>query len=148
LVLVANVISRPIDVIRFLFQCGLSLKRAHDVLDRICAGAHIPVELRGDTGAIVGKLARLGVSARVLRMPDVDIKRVREAQNLSQPEFATLYGLEVDTLRNWEQGRNAPDRATVVLMKVIETDPDAVLRALTGESGSPQAPSRGKRALV
>jgi DNA-binding transcriptional regulator YiaG len=130
-------------------QCGLSLKRAHDVLTRICEGAYVPVELHGDTSdAIAAKLSELGVSARVIRMPDVDIKRVREAQNLSQPEFATLYGLEVDTLRNWEQGRNAPDRATVVLMKVIETDPDAVLRVLTGESGSPKASPKGRRALV
>ena len=82
---------------------------------------------------IVAGLAELGVSARRIRIPEVDIKTVREAQNLSQPEFATLYGLDVNTLRNWEQGRNVPDRSTTVLLKIIDTNPDAVLQALTAE---------------
>jgi len=71
------------------------------------------------------------VSALAIKSPNVDIKRIRESQNLSQPEFAILYGLELDTLRNWEQGRNVPDRPTRVLLKLIERSPDAVLEALT-----------------
>jgi DNA-binding transcriptional regulator YiaG len=101
-------------------------------LDRISAGTRVPVELRGDSAkAIASELKKLGVSALIIKTPKVDIKRIRESQNLSQPEFATLYGLEVDTLRNWEQGRNVPDRSTMVLLKIIERCPHAVLEALT-----------------
>jgi DNA-binding transcriptional regulator YiaG len=113
-------------------RCGVSLRKAHEILERISAGARVPVEIRGsNAAAIASELKNLGVSARAIKVPSVDIKRIRESQNLSQPEFAILYGLELDTLRNWEQGRNIPDRSTIVLLKVIERCPDAVLEALT-----------------
>jgi len=113
-------------------RSGVSLRKAHEILERISAGARVPVDLRGSTPtAIASELKRLGVSALAIKSPNVDIKRIRESQKLSQPEFAILYGLELDTLRNWEQGRNIPDRPTRVLLKVIERSPDAVLEALT-----------------
>ena len=79
------------------------------------------------------ELSGLGVSAHTIRIPDVDIKRLRDTQKLSQAEFASLYGLELDTLQNWEQGRNIPDRSTKVLMKIIERFPDEVFLALTDQ---------------
>jgi len=131
-ILRANAIPQPVEVARFLMRNGVSLRKAHEILERISAGARVPVELRGPNGtAIVSELKKLGVSALTIKRPNVDIKRIRESQNLSQPEFAILYGLELDTLRNWEQGRNIPDRSTMVLLKVIERCPDAVLEALT-----------------
>jgi DNA-binding transcriptional regulator YiaG len=129
---VANAISQPVEVARSLIRSGVSLRKAHEILERISAGARVPVELRGSSPTtIVSELKQLGVSALPIKSPNVDIKRIRESQNLSQPEFAILYGLELDTLRNWEQGRNIPDRSTMVLLKVIERCPDAVLEALT-----------------
>ena len=130
-ILRANAISQPVEVARFLIRCGVSLRKAHEILERISAGASVPVELRGNAATIASELKKLGVSARAIKVPSVDIKRIRESQNLSQPKFAILYGLELDTLRNWEQGRNVPDRSTMVLLKVIERCPDAVLEALT-----------------
>jgi DNA-binding transcriptional regulator YiaG len=113
-------------------RSGVSLRKAHEILDRISGGARVPVELGGKNAeAITAELKKLGVSALAIKIPNVDIKRIRESQKLSQPEFAILYGLEVDTLRNWEQGRNIPDRSTMVLLRVIEQCPDAVLEALT-----------------
>src|ERR1700736_6002653 len=124
-ILLANAILQPVEVARFLMRSGVSLRKAHEILERISAGARVPVELRGNTPSLIAsELKKLGVSA-------LDIKRIRESQKLSQPEFAILYGLELDTLRNWEQGRNIPDRSTMVLLKVIERCPDAVLEALT-----------------
>ena len=66
----------------------------------------------------------------VFELPDVDVKHLREEQQLSQPDFAHLYGLEVDTVRNWEQGRYEPDGPAKVLLSVIEREPEAVIRAL------------------
>jgi DNA-binding transcriptional regulator YiaG len=131
-ILLANAISRPVEVARFLVRSGVSLRKAHEILERISTGARVPVELRGNTPSVIAsELKKLGVSALAIKSPNVDIKRIRESQKLSQPEFAILYGLELDTLRNWEQGRNIPDRSTMVLLKVIERCPDAVLEALT-----------------
>jgi DNA-binding transcriptional regulator YiaG len=131
-ILRASAISQPVEVARFLMRSGVSLRKAHEILERISAGARVPVELHGrNSAAIASELRKLGVTALAIKNPNVDIKRIRESQNLSQPEFAILYGLELDTLRNWEQGRNIPDRSTMVLLKVIERCPDAVLEALT-----------------
>ena len=36
-----------------------------------------------------------------------DIKNIRSKYNFSQSQFATLLGISVRTLHNWEQGRRA-----------------------------------------
>lgn len=58
------------------------------------------------------------------------IKRIRAARGLSQAEFADVFGLPAGTLRDWEQGRRRPDRAALAYLRVIEREPEAVLRAL------------------
>jgi DNA-binding transcriptional regulator YiaG len=133
-VLVANEITRPVELARVLVRRGVSLRKAHDILNRISEGACVPVELSGDSSkAVTSELSELGVSACVIHVPDVNIKHLRDTQKLSQAEFASLYGLELDTLQNWEQGRNIPDRSTKVLMKIIERFPDEVFLALTDQ---------------
>jgi DNA-binding transcriptional regulator YiaG len=133
-VLVANVIAQPVELARVLVRRGLSLRKAHDILNRISEGACIPVELFGDSAkAVTTELSELGVSAHAIHVPDIDIKRLRDTQRLSQAEFASMYGLELDTLQNWEQGRNIPDRSTKVLMKIIERFPEEVYLALTDQ---------------
>ena len=39
----------------------------------------------------------------------VDVRAVRALTGLSQAKFAELLGIELATLRNWEQGRRLPD---------------------------------------
>lgn len=58
------------------------------------------------------------------------IRRIRTAQGLTQAAFADLYGFPAATLRDWEQGRRRPDRATLAYLRVIEHEPEAVRRAL------------------
>ena len=43
------------------------------------------------------------------------------------------FGFEIDTVQNWEQGRNAPDQTTQLLLKVIEAYPEDVEKVLTEE---------------
>ncbi len=54
------------------------------------------------------------------------IQQMRGGIALSQGEFATLLGISIGTLRNWEQGRRAPDGPARVLLQVIAKHPDAV----------------------
>ena len=61
---------------------------------------------------------------------NVDARLVREQTGLSQEQFAATFGLDVATVRNWEQGRSSPDTAARVLLAVIEKEPEAVKRAL------------------
>lgn len=57
------------------------------------------------------------------------LKKIRQAVKLSQPKFASLIGVEVTTLRNWEQGRREPTGPARVLIRAIENDPEHVIQA-------------------
>ena len=55
-----------------------------------------------------------------------DIRGIRANYRLSQKEFATLLGISVGTLQNWEQGRRTPHGPARVLLQVAAKHPDAV----------------------
>jgi putative transcriptional regulator len=44
--------------------------------------------------------------------------------------FAMHFGLQLGTVRDWEQHKRKPDGAARVLLTVIEREPEAVTRAL------------------
>ncbi len=56
----------------------------------------------------------------------LDVKNIREGYRLSQEQFALLLGISVKTLRNWEQGRRAPEGPARVLLQVVAHHPEAV----------------------
>jgi len=64
--------------------------------------------------------------SRAFEIAAPDVKRIRAQYRLSQSEFATLMGISVATLRNWEQGRRAPEGPARVLLQVAAKHPDAV----------------------
>lgn len=69
--------------------------------------------------------------ARVHLAPGVpDVRAIRERLGLSRPAFAARFGLQLGTVRDWEQGLRKPDTAATVLLRVIASDPDAVARAV------------------
>jgi hypothetical protein len=75
-VLAANEITRPVELARVLVRRGVSLRRAHDILNRIAEGARVPVELSGDSAkAVTTELSQLGVSAHAIHVPEVNVKR-------------------------------------------------------------------------
>lgn len=63
--------------------------------------------------------------------PD-EIQKARKRLGLSQDEFADAFGVSPSTLRKWEQGQRSPTGAAKTLLKIIEREPKAVVRALTG----------------
>jgi putative transcriptional regulator len=76
-----------------------------------------------------------GVSSKArittYRVPDnIDVKRLREGLEMSQPEFALRFGFNLGTLRQWEQGRRYPEGPARVLLTVITHRPEAVKEAL------------------
>jgi putative transcriptional regulator len=54
--------------------------------------------------------------------------------HLSQSKFATLLGVSVKSLRNWEQGRRRPTGAAKVLLVVCYNHPEAVLDTVANRS--------------
>jgi putative transcriptional regulator len=66
-----------------------------------------------------------GDYGRVVNIPDV--AKIRESVSLSQSRFATLLGVSVRTLQDWEQGRRAPSGAARTLLLVADRNPHALL---------------------
>jgi putative transcriptional regulator len=66
-----------------------------------------------------------GEYGRVVNVPDV--ASIRERTGLSQARFATLLGVSVRTLQDWEQGRRAPSGAARTLLIVAHRNPRALL---------------------
>jgi len=60
----------------------------------------------------------------------IDVRTIRERTGLSQARFARSIGVQVTTLRNWEQGRRDPDGPARVLLSLIEKRPTIVLETL------------------
>jgi putative transcriptional regulator len=76
---------------------------------------------------ILGGLRELkrGEYGRVINVPDV--AGIRERTGLSQTRFASLLGVSVRTLQDWEQGRRAPSGAARTLLLVADRNPKALL---------------------
>ncbi len=64
--------------------------------------------------------------SRAFEVGGPDVKFIRASYQLSQNEFAALLGISVKTLRNWEQGRRAPEGPARILLQVVAKHPDAV----------------------
>ena len=66
-------------------------------------------------------------ASRAYPYDNLDIKRIREGYHLTQEQFAAMLGISVRTLRNWEQGRRVPEGPAMVLLRVADKHPEAVL---------------------
>lgn len=64
--------------------------------------------------------------ARKFVIETPDVKKIRSNYKLSQNEFAALMGISVSTLRNWEQGRRAPEGSARVLLQVVAKHPEVI----------------------
>jgi putative transcriptional regulator len=62
---------------------------------------------------------------RVVNVPDV--AKIRKSVGLSQSRFATLLGVSVRTLQDWDQGRRAPSGAARTLLPVADRNTRAPL---------------------
>jgi putative transcriptional regulator len=72
----------------------------------------------------LGELKR-GEVGRVINVPPV--ATIRERTGLSQAKFASLLGVSVRTLQEWEQGRRAPSGAARTLLMIAAKNPHALL---------------------
>ncbi len=69
---------------------------------------------------------KAGIRARVHRPNISEVARARLASSLSQAAFATLLGVSVRTLQDWEQGRREPSGAAKTLFRVAERHPEVL----------------------
>jgi putative transcriptional regulator len=79
-----------------------------------------------DQQAVVVELAAAGVSAQAVDNGLIDIRALRRRLGLTREQFACRYGLDLETLRNWEAGRREPDQAARSYLRAITNDPAGV----------------------
>ena len=99
-------------------------------------------ELLATVKQVTETARRARASARAPEISATTVRQLRGWTKLSQPEFAGLLGVELSTLRNWEQGRREPTGPARALLRAIRNDPENVIRALE-RGGARGAGTRG-----
>lgn len=119
-------------VARLLVRAGAPVRTARKAVDDLAAGktAYVEAPDVADYALLKRKMRGLNVAARRIAPRTVDVKALRARLGISQEAFAGRYGLDVATVRNWEQGRTRPEGPAAVLLQVIERDPDKVVELL------------------
>lgn len=83
-----------------------------------------------DHTVLADDLAKAGISAALLEPhKTLDVRALRERLGLTREQFAIRFGLEVETVRNWETGKREPDTTARSYLRVISNDPESVERA-------------------
>jgi len=78
-----------------------------------------------------GKIrSRQAEPSREFYYSPIDIKRIRGRLSVSQAQFALMIGVSKSTLQNWEQGRREPEGPAKALLRIVDKEPEAVLKAL------------------
>jgi putative transcriptional regulator len=71
---------------------------------------------------------KTGAAVHVVDVPDV--RAIRRQLHMSQQRFAETYRIPLPTLKNWEQGRRAPDAPAAAYLQAIARRPQAIKEAL------------------
>jgi putative transcriptional regulator len=79
-------------------------------------------EMKASKGKVVAKI----------EVPPVVMARMKSG--LSQSQFATLLGVSVRTLQDWEQGRRQPSGAAQTLITIAEQQPKVLKQVLKAQA--------------
>ena len=122
-----------------LAQRGISLLKAKRTLEEALATGRAVVRLPSvdDASALAAELADSGIAAAMVVSRGVDVKAIRERLGLTQEQFSLRYGLDLDSLQNWESKRRKPDAAARSYLKVIDRLPERASEALEDTLLSP-----------
>ena len=69
-------------------------------------------------------------AARAFTIDEPDVAAIRASFGLSQRNFASMLGISVRTLQNWEQRRRTPRGPARVLLQVAARSPRSVLEVV------------------
>ena len=72
--------------------------------------------------------AKAGARVHVVEVPDV--RAIRRQLHMSQHQFADAFRIPLATLKNWEQGRRAPDAPAAAYLQAIARRPQVIRDAL------------------
>ncbi len=123
---------KTIDGALALARRGVTLLRAKRAMEELLATgrAFVHLPMVEDAVALSADLAIAGIAAASADPPQaVDVRALRQRLGLTREGFAARYGLELETVRNWEAGRRDPDTTARSYLQAISNDPEQVERA-------------------
>lgn len=121
-----------------LARRGMTLLRAKRCMEELVATGRCFVDLPTVEGApaLIADLAQSAIAAASAEPPhSVDVRALRQRLGLSREQFATRFGLELETVRNWEMGRREPDTTARSYLQAIGNEPELVEMAFAPTSG-------------
>lgn len=96
--------------------------------------AELETSLKEGMAILHGK----ALPSRIFSIDPPDVKKIRQKLEMTQQQFATLMGISVRTLQNWEQGRRVPDGPARVLLMVASRNPQALLDTIRAGTAKQQ----------
>lgn len=123
---------KPVDTMMALRRRGMTALRAKRAIDALKTEGRVFVDLPTleDPRALAQELAEAGVASALVPPPEKpDVRALRERLHLTREQFAIRYGLEVETVRNWETGKRDMDATARSYLRVIANDPEHVEQA-------------------
>jgi putative transcriptional regulator len=79
------------------------------------------VRIQVATGRFAGRISEVDAD---------DIRTLRTRSGMTQAQFAATFGIGLGTLQKWERGERRPSGAAKSLLKVMQADIPAVVKAL------------------
>jgi DNA-binding transcriptional regulator YiaG len=118
---------KPIDAIRILVGCGLTMLKAKRTIEALQDKGEIEVRLPAIPNMTKTRahLSQAGVRAIPYVTDAIDVKAVREQLALTQEQFALRFNLPLNTVQHWEQGREL-DQASNNYVRLIQHMPERV----------------------
>jgi putative transcriptional regulator len=65
---------------------------------------------------------------RISEQEILEVGTIRARLGLSQQGFADRLGVSVRTIQEWEQGRKQPSGPALALLRIVDKDPEVLLR--------------------
>ena len=122
---------RTVDAVLSLVRRGVPMLRAKRAIEALLVSGRAFVQLPTveSREALINELHDAGIRAAAVDAAPVDVRALRTRLGMTREQFATHYGLDPDTLRNWEAGRREPDQTARSYLRAIANDPTRVEEA-------------------
>ena len=78
------------------------------------------------------ELDSLGVEIPKREITAQEIKNIRKNIKVSQSVFAKLLNVSISSIRQWEQGNRKPSGSTVILLELLQKNPELLDYRLKG----------------
>ncbi len=113
-------------------EVGVTVRGAQKVVKELVNGTTAYVEAPSvpNYDMLKRNLMSKNIAVYQLKPRKIDVKALRVRIGISQEAFAGRYGLDVATVRNWEQGRTQPEGPAITLLQLIDRDPEEVVKLL------------------